>query len=105
MESNSYSSDPAVEAIRRASQVYDPIAVLREQSEALVVARVGMKNTQRFMILNAAGEPAWNHEPLSSLSDVAWALRAHQWHVALVEPAGHNERPAKTLARLLKERA
>ena len=79
--------------------------VLRQADEVLVVARVGMKNTQRFMILNGAGQPAWKHEPLGSLSDVGWALRAHQWHAADLEATGANQRTASTLARLLRERA
>jgi hypothetical protein len=95
----------AIESIRKASQVYDPIVIARAQDETLIVARVGMKNAKRFMILTAAGKPAWKHEPLSSLSDVGWALRAHGWHTASMEPVGDNLRPAKTLARLLKERA
>ncbi len=87
------------------SQVYDPVAVLRREGEILIVARVGMKASQRFMILTPTGDPAWMHEPLGSLSDVAWALRAHGWHLVQPEPAGENRRPAKTLARLLAERA
>jgi hypothetical protein len=105
MGSTDPATDAAVSAIRHASQVYDPIVVLRANSEMLLVVRVGMKNTQRFMILNATGEPAWKHEPLGSLSDVGWALRAHGWHTASIEPVGGNQGPAKTLARLLKERA
>lgn len=89
----------------RDSQVYDPVAVLRREGEILIVARVGMKASQRFMILTPAGDPAWMHEPLGSLSDVAWALRAHGWHLVQPESAGENRRPAKTLARLLAERA
>ena len=89
----------------RDSQVYDPVAVLRREGEILIVARVGMKASQRFMILTPTGDPAWMHEPLGSLSDVAWALRAHGWHLVQPEPAGENRRPAKTLARLLAERA
>ena len=87
------------------SQVYDPVAVLRREGEILIVARVGMKASQRFMILTPTGDPAWMHEPLGSLSDVAWALRAHGWHLVQPESAGENRRPAKTLARLLAERA
>jgi hypothetical protein len=105
MSSTDPPTDAAVDAIRRVSQVYDPIVVLRANGEMLLVVRVGMKNTQRFMILSASGEPAWKHEPLSSLSDVGWALRAHGWHTASIEPVGDNQRPAKTLARLLTERA
>ena len=92
------------EGYLRASQVYDPIAVLRRDRETLIVARVGMKASQRFMVLTPAGDPAWPHQPLGSLSDVAWSLRAHQWHLVQPEPAGQNGRPAKTLARLLAER-
>ena len=69
------------------------------------MARVGMKASQRFMVLTPAGDPAWQHEPLGSLSDVAWSLRAHGWHLVQPEPAGENIRPAKTLVRLLAERA
>jgi hypothetical protein len=93
------------EAFFRGSQVYDPVALLRQGGETLYVARVGMKGSQRFMILTPAGEPAWPHEPLGSLSDVSWSLRAHEWHVVTPEPVGQNVRPAKTLARLLTERA
>jgi hypothetical protein len=87
------------------SQVYDPIALLRREDETLVVARVGMKASQRFMIVTPAGDAAWAHEPLVSLSDVAWALRAHGWQDVSPEPAGPSPRPAKTLARHLSERA
>ncbi len=93
------------DAFLRGSQVYDPVALLRREGEVLVIARVGMKASQRFMILTPAGDPAWMHEPLGSLSDVAWALRAHGWHLVQPESAGENRRPAKTLARLLAERA
>jgi hypothetical protein len=93
------------EAYLRDSQIYDPVAVLRRDREILIVARVGMKASQRFMILTPAADPAWPHEPLGSLSDVAWSLRAHHWHGVPPEPAGQNGRPAKTLARLLAERA
>jgi len=78
--------------------------VLRSESEIVIVARVGMKGSQRFMILTPAGDPAWPHEPLGSLSDVGWALRAHEWHAVIPEPVGETARPAKTLARLLMER-
>lgn len=87
------------------SQIYDPIALLRQGDEALYVARVGMKASQRFMILMPSGELAWPHEPLGSLSDVGWSLRAHNWHVATTEPVGPAVRPARMLARLLTERA
>ena len=87
------------------SQVYDPVALLRRDGESLIVARVGMKASQRFMIVTPAGQPAWPHEPLGSLSDVAWSLRAHEWHLVMPEPTGPNQRAAKTLARLLTERA
>ena len=86
------------------SPIYDPVAVLRRDEEVVIVARVGMKSSQRFMVLTPAGDPAWLHEPLASLSDVAWSLRAHQWHLVQPDAAGHNGRPAKTLARLLAER-
>ncbi len=89
----------------RGSQVYDPVALLRREGETVIVARVGMKTSQRFMILTPAGQPAWPHEPLGSLSDVGWSLRAHAWHLVTPEPAGQNVRPAKTLARLLTARA
>jgi hypothetical protein len=87
------------------SQVYEPVAVLRRDGEVLVVARVGMKASRRFMILTPRSEPAWPHQPLGSLSDVGWALRAHDWDQVTPEPAGQNTRAAKTLARLLSERA
>ena len=93
------------EAFFHESQIYDPIALLRRGDEILYIARVGMKASQRFMILTPTGEPAWPHEPLGSLSDVGWSLRAHEWHVVTPEPMGPNVRPAKTLARLLTERA
>jgi hypothetical protein len=93
------------EAYFQESQVYDPVALLRRDDELLYVARVGMKASKRFMILTADGEPAWPHEPLGSLSDVGWALRAHEWHLITPEPVGENPRPAKTLARLLTGRA
>lgn len=88
----------------RGSQIYDPVALLRRGDEILYVARVGMKTSQRFMILKSTGEPAWPHEPFGSLSDIAWALRAHDWHDVTPESVGQNERVAKTLARLLTER-
>ena len=87
------------------SQVYDPVALLRREGETVIVARVGMKTTRRFMILTPAGQPAWPHEPLGSLSDVGWSLRAHGWHLVPPEPAGQNAQPARMLARLLIERA
>jgi hypothetical protein len=95
----------STEAFFRGSQIYDPVALLRRDGETLYVARVGMKSSQRFMILTPGGEPAWPHEPLGSLSDVGWSLRAHQWHDVTPEPVGQNERTAKTVARLLTERA
>lgn len=93
------------EAFFHGSQIYDPVALLRHGDDLLYVARVGMAGSQRFMILTPVGEPAWLHEPLGSLSDVGWSLRAHNWHVATTEPVGANVRPARTLARLLTERA
>ena len=87
------------------SQVYDPIALLRREDETLIVARVGMRASQRFMILTPTGDPAWPHEPLGSLSDVAWALRAHGWQQVTPQPAGPSPGPAKTLARHLSNRA
>ena len=79
--------------------------MLRRESGVLIIARVGMKASQRFMILTPMGQPAWPHEPLKSLSDVAWSLRAHEWHLVTPEPAGQTSRPAMTLARLLSQRA
>ena len=93
------------EAFFRGSQIYDPVVVLRRDDEILYAARVGTKASRQFMILTAMGELAWPHEPLGSLSDVAWALRAHEWHLVTPEPIGLQERLAKTLARLLTERA
>jgi hypothetical protein len=93
------------EAFFQGSQIYDPVALLRRDNEILYVARVGMKASQRIMILTPSGEPAWPHEPLSSLSDAAWAPRAHEWHLVTPEPIGHSTRQSKTLARLLAVRA
>jgi hypothetical protein len=93
------------DAFFRGSQIYDPVAMLRQGEEILYVARVGMKASQRFMILMPNGEPAWPHEALNSLSDIAWALRAHEWHLSTPESIGENPQQAKTLARLLMERA
>jgi hypothetical protein len=93
------------EAYFQGSQIYDPVALLRRDDELLYVARVGMKASKRFMILTADGEPSWPHEPLGSLSDVGWALRAHEWHLVTPEPIGEHARLAKTLARLLIGRA
>jgi hypothetical protein len=96
--------DPAPDALVRASRNYEPIAVIRGPEGVLVIVRVGMRNSKRFMVLNEAAQPAWNHESLSSLSDVAWALVAHHWHAGAVESTGTNQSAARTLARLLKER-
>ena len=93
------------EAFFRGSQIYDPVALLRRGDETLYVARIGMKASQRFMILTPTGEPTWPHEPLGSLSDIAWALRAHEWQLVTLEPIGKSTVQAKTLARLLTERA
>jgi hypothetical protein len=87
------------------SQLFDPVAVLRRTAETLIIARVGMKTSKRLMILTPGGTPAWPHEPLGSLSDVAWSLRAHEWHLVTPEPAGQNAGAARTLGRLLRERA
>lgn len=94
----------SADAFFRGSQIYDPVALLRQGDETLYVARVGRKASRQFMILTPTGEPAWPHEPLGSLSDVAWALRAHGWHLVAPEPAGENTQQAKMLARLLTER-
>lgn len=91
-------------AFFRGSQIYDPVALLRQGEETLYVARVGRKASRQFMILTPTGEPTWPHEPLGSLSDVAWALRAHAWHLVTPEPIGESTQQAKTLARLLSER-
>jgi hypothetical protein len=93
------------DAFFQGSQIYEPVALLRRGDEMLYVARVGMKASRQFMILTPTGEPAWPHEPLGSVSDVGWALRAHEWHGVAPEPAGQDERVAKMLARLLVERA
>ena len=93
------------EAFFKGSQIYEPVALLRRDDEILYVARVGMKASRQFMILTPTGEPAWPHEPLGSVSDVGWSLRAHEWHGITPESVGENERVAKTLARLLIERA
>lgn len=94
----------SADAFFHGSQIYDPVALLPQGDETLYVARVGRKTSRQFMILTAAGDPAWPHEPLGSLSDVAWALRAHGWHLATPEPIGESTQQAKTLARLLAER-
>ena len=86
------------------SQIYDPVAQLRRGEETLYVARIGRKASRQFMILTPAGDPAWPHEPLGSLSDVAWALRAHEWHLVAPEPMGESTQQARMLARLLAER-
>jgi hypothetical protein len=93
------------ETFFRGSQVYDPVALLRRENETLIIARVGMKASKRFMILTPLGEPAWPHEPFGSLSDVGWSLRAHQWHSVTPEPVGPSPRLANTLARLMADRA
>jgi hypothetical protein len=93
------------DAFFRGSPIYDPVALLRRCDEILYVARVGMKASRQFMILTPTGEPAWPHEPLGSLSDIVWSLRAHEWHDVTPESVGQNERLAKTLTRLLIERA
>lgn len=89
----------------RGSQIYDPVALFRQGGEALYVARVGRKASRQFMILTPTGVPAWPHETLGSLSDAAWALRAHGWHVVIPEPMGESTQQARTLTRLLTERA
>lgn len=61
------------DAFFRGSQIYDPVALLRNNDEVLYIARVGMKASRQFMILKPSGEPGWPHEPLGSLSDVGWA--------------------------------
>ena len=93
------------DAFFEGSQIYEPVALLRRGDEILYVARVGMKASRQFMILAPTGEPAWPHEPLGSVSDIGWALRAHEWQGVTPEPVGQNERVAKMLARLLVERA
>ena len=95
----------SADAFFRGSQTYDPVALLRQGDETLYVARVGRKASRQFMILTPVGDPAWPHEPLGSLSDVAWALRAHGWHLVTPEPLGESTQQAKMLARLLTERA
>jgi hypothetical protein len=95
----------AADTFLEGSQVYDPVALLRREGEVLIVACSGMKRSRRFMLLTPNGQPAWPHEPFGSLSDVAWSLRAHEWHLVAPEPAGENASPAKTLARLLAQRA
>ena len=93
------------ETFLRGSQVYDPVALLRREDETLIIARVGMKASKRFMILTPLGDPAWPHEPFGSVSDVGWSLRAHQWHSVTCEPIGESPRLANALARLLADRA
>jgi len=87
------------------SQLYDPVAVLRRGEEVIIVARLGIKSSRRFLVLDPSGRPAWPHEPMASLSDVGWTLVAHRWHDVTPEPAGGSPRAAKTLARLMAERA
>lgn len=87
------------------SQTYQPVAVLRRGDESIIVARLGMRASQRFMVIEPSGRPAWPHEPFGSLSDVGWTLVAHRWHDVVPEPAGDSPRTAKTLARLMAERA
>ena len=87
------------------SQVYDPVALLRREDETLIIARVRMKASKRFMILTPLGDPAWPHEPFGSVSDVAWSLRAHQWHSVRPEPVGPSPRLTNALARRLADRA
>ncbi len=89
----------------RGSQLYEPLAVMRRDLEIVIVARVGMKASRRFVILTPEAEPAWPHEPLNSLSDVAWALQAHGWQSVVPQAAGPGDRSARSLARLLAERA
>ena len=89
----------ATEFLLRGSQIYDPVALLRREGETLVIARVGMKTTRRFMIRTPVGEPAWPHEPLGSLSDVGWSLRAHAWHLMTPEPTGQNLALSQTLVQ------
>lgn len=89
----------------RGSQIYEPVVRLRLGDNVLYVSRVGMKTSKRMMILTPSGEPAWPHEPFASLSDTAWSLRAHQWHQATSEAVGSDPGPARTLSRLLAERA
>jgi hypothetical protein len=86
------------------SQLYEPVALLRRDGESLIVARVGSKSSKRLMILTPEGAPAWPHEPLGSLSDAAWSLRAHEWHLIAPEPLGPSPHAARRLARLLRER-
>lgn len=95
---------PSADAVFGGSQIYDPVALLRQGEETLYVVRVGRKASRQFMILTPAGEPAWPHEPLGSFSDVAWALRAHEWHLVAPEPVGESIQQARMLARLLTER-
>ena len=85
-------------------RLHEPVAALRGDGETLLVARIGMKASKRLTILTPDGQPAWPHEPFGSLSDVAWSLRAHGWHLLTPEPVGANPGAARTLARLLKER-
>lgn len=96
---------PADGSIARGSQIYDPVAVLRDRDEVLIVASVGMKASRRYRILAPSGAPAWPHEPFGSLSDVGWSLRAHGWQHVTPEPTGPGAQAARTLARLLAARA
>jgi len=45
-------SDPAPDALVRASRNYEPIAAIRGQEGILVIVRVGMRNSKRFMVLD-----------------------------------------------------
>ena len=89
----------------RESQVYEAVVRLRLGEDVLYVARVGMEASKRLMILAPSGNPAWPHEAFASLSDVAWSLCAHQWHPVVIDGAGSIAGPARTLTRLLAERA
>ena len=46
------------DAFFQGSQIYDPVALLRQGDEILYVARVGMKASRQFMILTPTGEAA-----------------------------------------------
>jgi hypothetical protein len=95
----------SADAFFRASQVYDPVALLREDEDTVYIACVGRKESRQFRILTPTGEPAWPHEPIGSLSDVAWVLRAYAWHLGAPEPMGESVQQARTSTLLLSERA
>ena len=89
----------------RDSQVYEPVLLLRQGDRDPVRRSRGHEGITAVHDPHAHGRTGLAARPLSSLSDVAWALRAHEWHSVTPEPVEQHERLAKTLARLLAARA